>query len=292
MESIPDALDQQAMNSHHQLEGLLLCPKSQQQQDRKPRPRPEQALKCPRCSSTNTKFCYYNNYSLSQPRYFCKGCRRYWTQGGSLRNVPVGGGCRKNKRISSTSPSSYVGAPAKNKPQDHQLDLTAATNSINNSSLPPTFSIPPPPDLTLAFAGLHKPPPNTESMPSTVLSSNNGFLMDTTVNPLGLSNLYYGFGVGGETGVFSFDRGQQLGDAAAVRTVNNACKDQMEETKVLMGLPWQMGSGGDGNMSSVDSGRDWTTGVGSSWHGLINSSLMSGARMDMTTNLGDAYAFF
>ncbi|KFK44221.1 hypothetical protein AALP_AA1G230300 [Arabis alpina] len=53
---------------------------------------------CPRCASSNTKFCYYNNYSLSQPRYFCKGCRRYWTKGGSLRNIPVGGGCRKRSR--------------------------------------------------------------------------------------------------------------------------------------------------------------------------------------------------
>ncbi|CAA6658200.1 unnamed protein product [Spirodela intermedia] len=50
----------------------------------------------PRCDSSNTKFCYYNNYSLSQPRHFCKACKRYWTRGGTLRNVPVGGGCRKN----------------------------------------------------------------------------------------------------------------------------------------------------------------------------------------------------
>ncbi|KAL8108047.1 hypothetical protein AgCh_024470 [Apium graveolens] len=57
------------------------------------------ALKCPRCDSANTKFCYYNNYSLSQPRHFCKACKRYWTRGGTLRNVPVGGGCRKNKRV-------------------------------------------------------------------------------------------------------------------------------------------------------------------------------------------------
>ena len=55
-------------------------------------------LKCPRCNSLNTKFCYYNNYNLSQPRHFCKNCRRYWTKGGVLRNVPVGGGCRKAKR--------------------------------------------------------------------------------------------------------------------------------------------------------------------------------------------------
>ncbi|XP_072959977.1 dof zinc finger protein 1-like [Typha angustifolia] len=71
--------------------------------ERKPRPQKEQALNCPRCNSTNTKFCYYNNYSLTQPRYFCKTCRRYWTEGGSLRNVPVGGGSRKNKRSSSSS---------------------------------------------------------------------------------------------------------------------------------------------------------------------------------------------
>ncbi|KAJ4782500.1 DOF zinc finger protein 1 [Rhynchospora pubera] len=66
--------------------------------DKRLRPQHDQPLKCPRCESTHTKFCYYNNYSLSQPRYFCKTCRRYWTKGGSLRNVPVGGGCRKNKR--------------------------------------------------------------------------------------------------------------------------------------------------------------------------------------------------
>ncbi|KAI3464636.1 hypothetical protein Pfo_021299 [Paulownia fortunei] len=62
----------------------------------------ELAPNCPRCASSNTKFCYYNNYSLSQPRYFCKGCRRYWTKGGSLRNVPVGGGCRKSRRARAT----------------------------------------------------------------------------------------------------------------------------------------------------------------------------------------------
>ncbi|KAI3948057.1 hypothetical protein MKX01_014656 [Papaver californicum] len=64
---------------------------------------PEHALKCPRCDSSNTKFCYYNNYSLTQPRHFCKTCRRYWTRGGALRNVPIGGGCRKNKKSTSSS---------------------------------------------------------------------------------------------------------------------------------------------------------------------------------------------
>ncbi|KAI3711998.1 hypothetical protein L1987_70547 [Smallanthus sonchifolius] len=61
-------------------------------------------LKCPRCDSGNTKFCYYNNYNLTQPRHFCKNCRRYWTKGGTLRNIPIGGGSRKiAKRASNSS---------------------------------------------------------------------------------------------------------------------------------------------------------------------------------------------
>jgi hypothetical protein len=55
-------------------------------------------IPCPRCQSMNTKFCYYNNYSVNQPRHFCRNCQRYWTVGGTLRNVPVGGGSRKKTR--------------------------------------------------------------------------------------------------------------------------------------------------------------------------------------------------
>lgn len=78
-----------------------------------PAPPPQ---KCPRCDSSNTKFCYYNNYSLSQPRYFCKACRRYWTQGGTLRNVPVGGGCRKSKRPKPSIPSSSAAEIGRSQP--------------------------------------------------------------------------------------------------------------------------------------------------------------------------------
>ncbi|RAL49700.1 hypothetical protein DM860_001991 [Cuscuta australis] len=59
--------------------------------------RPDKAIPCPRCKSMETKFCYFNNYNVNQPRHFCKGCQRYWTAGGALRNVPVGAGRRKNK---------------------------------------------------------------------------------------------------------------------------------------------------------------------------------------------------
>lgn len=52
---------------------------------------------CPRCFSKNTKFCYYNNRKSNQPRYLCKHCKRFWTQGGTLREVPIGGTSRKSK---------------------------------------------------------------------------------------------------------------------------------------------------------------------------------------------------
>ncbi|XAR59244.1 hypothetical protein NMG60_11014975 [Bertholletia excelsa] len=57
--------------------------------------RPDKIIPCPRCKSMETKFCYFNNYNVNQPRHFCKGCQRYWTAGGALRNVPVGAGRRK-----------------------------------------------------------------------------------------------------------------------------------------------------------------------------------------------------
>ncbi|KAL1834101.1 hypothetical protein DCAR_0104269 [Daucus carota subsp. sativus] len=59
--------------------------------------KPEKIVPCPRCKSMETKFCYFNNYNVNQPRHFCKGCQRYWTAGGALRNVPVGAGRRKMK---------------------------------------------------------------------------------------------------------------------------------------------------------------------------------------------------
>ncbi|XP_034697352.1 cyclic dof factor 2-like [Vitis riparia] len=64
--------------------------------------KPDKILPCPRCTSMDTKFCYYNNYNVNQPRHFCKNCQRYWTAGGTMRNVPVGAGRRKNKNSSAS----------------------------------------------------------------------------------------------------------------------------------------------------------------------------------------------
>lgn len=103
-----------------------------------PPPNSADPLPCPRCNSNVTKFCYYNNYNLAQPRHFCRSCRRYWTHGGALRDVPVGGGTRKNKAkrsrnqaaagsSASTSPSSssltHETKPILDKSDEHLLNL-------------------------------------------------------------------------------------------------------------------------------------------------------------------------
>ncbi|KAJ1283329.1 hypothetical protein BS78_03G120000 [Paspalum vaginatum] len=62
--------------------------------------KPDKILPCPRCYSMETKFCYFNNYNLNQPRHYCRSCKRYWTAGGTMRNVPEGSGRRRNKHPS------------------------------------------------------------------------------------------------------------------------------------------------------------------------------------------------
>ncbi|KAL3627732.1 hypothetical protein CASFOL_029095 [Castilleja foliolosa] len=101
---------------------------------------PEPPVKCPRCSSTNTKFCYYNNYNKSQPRHFCKSCKRHWTKGGTLRNVPVGGSGRKNKRPRiSNAPNFPMNANTGNNQKSmpniiYQALIHNNNNNNNNSS--------------------------------------------------------------------------------------------------------------------------------------------------------------
>ncbi|KAJ8754588.1 hypothetical protein K2173_010194 [Erythroxylum novogranatense] len=129
------------------------------------RPNAEISPSCPRCGSTNTKFCYYNNYSLTQPRYFCKGCRRYWTKGGSLRNVPVGGGCRKNRRGKSLRLSTDI---ANSKPSGYGSDHLIRSNcghrgssSVESSSsmVADGSHI----DIALVYANFLNPQPESKS---------------------------------------------------------------------------------------------------------------------------------
>jgi hypothetical protein len=106
-------------------------------------PKEPAGLPCPRCESTDTKFCYYNNYNLGQPRHFCKGCRRYWTRGGALRNVPVGGGTRKpapsrRKRAPTTSSSALLAA-ASPSPLAMSAPTAYAATVVRPYDLPPAM---------------------------------------------------------------------------------------------------------------------------------------------------------
>jgi len=79
-------------------------------------------LACARCGSEETRFCYYNNGLQSQPRHYCRSCQRYWTAGGTLRNLPKGSGKRKI----------VLAAPPKTK---DAKDTAAAANVIQDKVL-------------------------------------------------------------------------------------------------------------------------------------------------------------
>ncbi|KAJ4875091.1 Dof zinc finger protein DOF5.3 [Raphanus sativus] len=202
----------------------------------KPQP-PELALRCPRCDSTNTKFCYYNNYSLSQPRYFCKSCRRYWTKGGTLRNIPVGGGCRKNKRSTSSATRSLRTTP------EPAFSAASFGGFGNNEHT----------DLSLAFALLNKRPQGNSShlgFPSAFGNSNSH---QTDMESV------FGTSQKIENAGYAFGNGSSGLDMA-----------MSDPNKVLWGFPWQMngesfgmmnmgGGGGGGHADQIDSGREiWT----------------------------------
>ncbi|KAE8673996.1 Dof zinc finger protein DOF3.2 [Hibiscus syriacus] len=100
-------------------------------------PENHQSVRCPRCDSSNTKFCYYNNYNLTQPRHFCKTCRRYWTKGGALRNVPIGGVSEAGRsgfdhELQSTTPVLWTTTSPQS---SHLLSLLRTTQNPNPNTL-------------------------------------------------------------------------------------------------------------------------------------------------------------
>ncbi|XP_062026222.1 cyclic dof factor 3 [Rosa rugosa] len=106
MEMLPDCNVNPKTPSIDEESAKSKAPKEKEQNDatnlqEKTLKKPDKILPCPRCNSMDTKFCYYNNYNVNQPRHFCKACQRYWTAGGTMRNVPVGAGRRKNKNSAS-----------------------------------------------------------------------------------------------------------------------------------------------------------------------------------------------
>lgn len=257
--------------------------------ERRLRPPHDQALKCPRCDSTHTKFCYYNNYSLSQPRYFCKTCRRYWTKGGTLRNIPVGGGCRKNKKVSSK------------KSNDHHHQSGPNPQNLGSSSSSPMLN---PTDLQLSF-----PDQMQYSHLSNILGNPNNFLenkynlmlenptpidfMESKYEALvGNSSRNHDFMGTADMGILSCDMGSPAGIISAPN-FHNFCSpfgmsidgnpggaimlpyethedhnamDVKPNTK-LLSLEWHDQQG------CSDVGKDsfgYFNGVGSAWPGLMN----------------------
>ncbi|XP_028766906.1 cyclic dof factor 2-like [Neltuma alba] len=109
--------------------------------------KPDKIQQCPRCNSMDTKFCYFNNYNVNQPRHFCKSCHRYWTAGGAMRNVPVGAGRRRNRQLSSPyhrhTTVSSEGIPVANSKTDsssHQCFSTLESSSAFKSAPPDNTS--------------------------------------------------------------------------------------------------------------------------------------------------------
>ncbi|CAO2820296.1 unnamed protein product [Amaranthus hypochondriacus] len=88
----------------------------------------------------DTKFCYYNNYNVNQPRYFCKNCQRYWTSGGTMRNVPIGAGSRKSKNMMSHYHHITVPEALHNARSDIPVEVHS-TLSTNGSVRTCTFDV-------------------------------------------------------------------------------------------------------------------------------------------------------
>ncbi|XP_042449181.1 dof zinc finger protein DOF4.5-like [Zingiber officinale] len=103
---------------------------------------PPPRVPCARCASDDTKFCYYNNYNTSQPRYYCRTCKRHWTHGGTLRNVPEGGSSskknpRRNRKLSPSPSSPAAVFKLSGQPQMlHAAPAIAAAAGVVGAPLP------------------------------------------------------------------------------------------------------------------------------------------------------------
>ncbi|KAK7252857.1 hypothetical protein RIF29_37100 [Crotalaria pallida] len=177
-------------------------------------PPDQENLPCPRCNSINTKFCYYNNYNLSQPRHFCKGCRRYWTHGGTLRDIPVGGGTRKNAKRSRTLSSTHT--------------VTTTSSSASSAVQDHTSLVP------LAATTIHANPVGVCGNGGFTSLLNNGFGLG-----LGLEDMGFGLGRVGWAFPGMMMDGGNIGGGGSIGV------------GVGVGNTWQLESGGGGESGFV-----------------------------------------
>ncbi|KAL2552044.1 dof zinc finger protein DOF1.4-like [Forsythia ovata] len=75
---------------------------------------------------------------LSQPRHFCKAYKRYWTHGETLKSVPVGSGCRKNKRVkrptSASDATSFSALTVTTNPSNYNYKPKCSSSKPDRSS--------------------------------------------------------------------------------------------------------------------------------------------------------------
>ncbi|KAJ0236389.1 hypothetical protein HA466_0257030 [Hirschfeldia incana] len=261
---------------------------------RRLRPPHDHPQKCPRCESTHTKFCYYNNYSLSQPRYFCKTCRRYWTKGGTLRNIPVGGGCRKNKKPSSSNtssskkPSSDLMALAHSH-QNYQ-NVSLGYSNFGGNGMMGAYTIPDHSNvgfLESKYGGLLSQSPRPIDFLDSKfdlmgMNNNNLVMVDHGSNVDHLHN-----NVGGGGGLMDISTCQRLMLSNYDHHHYNHHEDNQRVTSImdvkpspkLLSLDWQQeqgysegsGNGGGGRSDGGGYGSGgYINGLGSSWNGLMN----------------------
>ncbi|KAJ0481128.1 putative transcription factor C2C2-Dof family [Helianthus annuus] len=262
-------MDVSSLHHHHHqqdissqtLESMLVCTKAQQ--DKKPRP-PEEALKCPRCDSSNTKFCYYNNYSLTQPRYFCKSCRRLQSQA----NGPMGFDHNDH----------HLGSNGDQHQHQHQhqlgfLDAVRGGFLENNNPLNGFHNV-------LYNGGNLGNGDMGSLMGLNNVGTNHDQDQQHVMNPMFHDHQDQEITCGAATTAVTMTTVKQEA-CNMMRSSENHIGDSRPGGGVLWGFPWQMGAGGGDQTNmvhEVESGRSmiggWN-GIGSTnWHGLINSPLM------------------
>ncbi|KAL8044210.1 hypothetical protein ABFX02_08G031800 [Erythranthe guttata] len=93
-------------------------------------PPPPTPKRCPRCNSLDTNFRYYNNNDREQPRHYCRTCKRHWTVGGTLRNIPIGGRPRNNRRTRASSSRNANPHPHRHPHPQYLQSLTPLTTMV------------------------------------------------------------------------------------------------------------------------------------------------------------------
>nr|GLL16722.1 dof zinc finger protein DOF5.6-like [Ipomoea trifida] len=133
-----------------------------------------------KAESYDTKFRYFNNYNVNQPRYYCRTCRRHWTHGGAQHDIPRGGRSHKGKRSTRRHENQRIQLAPPSLPQLQPLNPSTIV-------APPPFISPMVPPMMTPYhvSGGFFPPMVEEEIPQTQqCEAGSGYL--NWVNPLNI----------------------------------------------------------------------------------------------------------